>query len=113
MLSHHIQKNSPGLLYIPAKYEKSAPYSIGAIAKTKCGAGGAGGSGGAGRAGGLASPIYKQASREGHLILHHLVDQLAFDLLNRQFLPIFGRKLCNVTSLNLAANTDRSVRIFQ
>ena len=42
MLSHHIQKNSPGLLYIPAKYEKSAPYSIGAIAKTKCGSGGAG-----------------------------------------------------------------------
>ena len=71
MLSHHIQKNSPGLLYIPVKYEKSAPYSKGAIAKTKCGAGGAGGAGGtggAGRAGGLASPIYKQASLAGRLI---------------------------------------------
>ena len=60
MLSHHIQKNSPGLLYIPAKYENSMPYGIGAIAKTKCGSGG---SGGAGRAGGLASPIYKQMSK--------------------------------------------------
>ena len=49
----------PGLLYIPTKYEKSAPYSIGAIAKTKCGSGGAGG---------LASPIYKQASLAGRLI---------------------------------------------
>ena len=66
MLSHHIQKNSPGLLYIPAKYEKSAPYSIGAIAKTKCGAGRAGGAGGAG---GLASPINKQASLAGRLII--------------------------------------------
>ena len=59
MLSHHIQKNSPGLLYIPAKYENSMLYSIGGIAKTKCGSGGAGG---------LASPIYKQASLAGRLI---------------------------------------------
>ena len=66
MLSHHIQKNSPGLLYIPAKHEKSTPYSIGAIAKTKCGAGGAGR--GAGGAGGLASPINKQASLAGRLM---------------------------------------------
>ena len=64
MLSHHIQKNSPGLLYIPAKYEKSAPYSIGAIAKTKCRAGTAGRAGGSS---GLASPIYKQASLMGRL----------------------------------------------
>ena len=55
---------------MPAKYEKSAPYSIGAMAKTKCGAGGAGGSGGAGGAGGLASPIYKQASLAGRLIMN-------------------------------------------
>ena len=68
MLSHHIQKNSPGLLYIPAKYEKSAPYSIGAIARTKCGAGGAGG---------LASPIYKQASLAGRLNISTNVIQLA------------------------------------
>ena len=46
------------LLYIPAKYEKSAPYSIGVIGKTKCGAGVAGRAAGSG---GLASPIYKQA----------------------------------------------------
>ena len=42
---------------IPAKYKKSAPYSIGAIAKMKHGAAG------------LASSIYKQASLVGRLIL--------------------------------------------
>ena len=50
---------------MPAKYEKSAPYSIGAIAKTKCGSGGAGG---------LASPIYKTSVPSGMLNYQKLQD---------------------------------------
>ena len=38
---------------MPAKYEKSAPYSIGAIAKTKRGSGG------------LTSLVYKQVQHTG------------------------------------------------
>ena len=56
MSSQHIQKNFPGLLHTPAKYEKNPPYGWKAIAKRKCGSGG------------VASPIYKQASLAGRLI---------------------------------------------
>ena len=51
MSLQHIQKNSPGLLPKPAKFEKNPPNGYRVIRKTKCGAGGAG-----------SSPIHKQAS---------------------------------------------------
>ena len=47
MSLQHIQKNSPGLLPKPAKFEKNPPNGYRVIRKTKCGAGGAGGAGGA------------------------------------------------------------------
>ena len=74
MSLQHIQKNSPGLLPKPAKFEKNPPNGYRVIRKTKCGAGGAGGAGGAagaGRAGGArSSPIHKQASLAGRLTSH-------------------------------------------
>ena len=57
MSLQHIQKNSPGLLPKPAKFEKNPPNGYRVIRKTKCGAGGAG-----------SSPIHKQASLAGRLI---------------------------------------------
>ena len=66
MSLQHIQKNSPGLLPKPAKFEKNPPNGYRVIRKTKCGAGGAGGAAGAGGAG--SSPIHKQASLAGRLI---------------------------------------------
>ena len=69
MSLQHIQKNSPGLLPKPAKFEKNPPNGYRVIRKTKCGAGGAAGAGGASRAGGAgSSPIHKQASLAGRLI---------------------------------------------
>ena len=69
MSLQHIQKNSPGLLPKPAKFEKNPPNGYRVIRKTKCGAGGAGGAGGAAGAGGArSSPIHKQASLAGRLI---------------------------------------------
>ena len=62
MSLQHIQKNSPGLLPKPAKFEKNLPNGYRVIRKTKCGAGGAAGAGGAG-----SSPIHKQASLAGRL----------------------------------------------
>ena len=62
MSLQHIQKNSPGLLPKPAKFEKNPPNGYRVIRKTKCGAGGAGGAGGA-----RSSPIHKQASLVGRL----------------------------------------------
>ena len=56
MSSQHIQKNFPGLLHTPAKYEKNPHYGCEAIAKRKC------------RSRGVASPIYKQAFLAGCLI---------------------------------------------
>ena len=56
MSLQHIQKNSPGLLPKPAKFEKNPPNGYRVIRKTKCGAGGAG-----------SSPIHKQASLAGRL----------------------------------------------
>ena len=77
MSLQHIQKNSPGLLPKPAKFEKNPPNGYRVIRKTKCGAGGAGGAGGAAGAGGAggarSSPIHKQASLAGRLIIH-LID---------------------------------------
>ena len=67
MSLQHIQKNSPGLLPKPAKFEKNPPNGYRVIRKTKCGAGGAGGAAGAGGAG--SSPIHKQASLAGRLII--------------------------------------------
>ena len=71
MSLQHIQKNSPGLLPKPAKFEKNPPNGYRVIRKTKCGAGGAGGAGGAAGAGGAggarSSPIHKQASLAGRL----------------------------------------------
>ena len=58
MSLQHIQKNSPGLLPKPAKFEKNPPSGYRVIRKTKCGAAGAG-----------SSPIHKQASLAGRLIL--------------------------------------------
>ena len=66
MSLQHIQKNSPGLLPKPAKFEKNPLNGYRVIRKTKCGAGGAAGAGGAGGAG--SSPIHKQASLAGRLI---------------------------------------------
>ena len=59
MSLQHIQKNIPGLLHTPAKYEKNPPYGCEAIVERKCGSG---------ESGGVASPIYKQASLAGLLI---------------------------------------------
>ena len=64
MSLQHIQKNSPRLLPKPAKFEKNPPNGYRVIRKTKCGAGGAAGAGGA-----RSSPIHKQASLAGRLIL--------------------------------------------
>ena len=73
MSLQHIQKNSPRLLPKPAKFEKNPPNGYRVIRKTKCGAGGAGGAGGAAGAGGAggarSSPIHKQASLAGRLII--------------------------------------------
>ena len=73
MSLQHIQKNSPRLLPKPAKFEKNPPNGYRVIRKTKCGAGGAGGAGGAAGAGGAggagSSPIHKQASLVGRLII--------------------------------------------
>ena len=65
MSLQHIQKNSPRLLPKPAKFEKNPPNGYRVIRKTKCGAGGAAGAGGAG-----SSPIHKQASLAGRLIMY-------------------------------------------
>ena len=70
MSLQHIQKNSPGLLPKPAKFEKNPPNGYRVIRKTKCGAGGAAGAGRAGGAG--SSPIHKQASLEGRLIKRNI-----------------------------------------
>ena len=67
MSLQHIQKKSPRLLPKSAKFEKNPPNGYRVIRKTKCGAAGAGGAGGAG-----SSPIHKQASRKGRLIIHLL-----------------------------------------
>ena len=64
MSLQHIQKNSPRLLPKPAKFEKNPPNGYRVIRKTKCGAAGAGGAGGA-----RSSPIHKQASLAGRLIM--------------------------------------------
>ena len=56
MSLQHIQKNSPGLLPKPAKFEKNPPNGYRVIRKSKCGAGGA-----------RSSPIHKQASLAGRL----------------------------------------------
>ena len=61
MSLQHIQKNSPRLLPKPAKFEKNPPNGYRVIRKTKCGAGRAGGAG--------SSPIHKQASLAGRLII--------------------------------------------
>ena len=74
MSLQHIQKNSPRLLPKPAKFEKNPPNGYRVIRKTKCGAGGAGGAAGAGGAGGAgSSPIHKQASLAGRLIIHTVI----------------------------------------
>ena len=58
MSLQYIQKNSPRLLPKPAKFEKNPPNGYRVIRKTKCGAAGA-----------WSSPIQKQASHKGRLIL--------------------------------------------
>ena len=75
MSLQHIQKNSPRLLPKPAKFEKNPPNGYRVIRKTKCGAGRAGGAAGAAGAGGArSSPIHKQASLAGRLILLYADD---------------------------------------
>ena len=68
MSLQYIQKNSPRLLPKPAKFEKNPPNGYRVIRKTKCGAGGAAGAGGA-----WSSPIHKQASLAGRLIIYNTV----------------------------------------
>ena len=67
LFRNHIQKKFTELLHTPVKYEQNPPYGCEAIAKRKCGSGG------------VSSPIYKQASRKGRLIIrekcHVLVQQ--------------------------------------
>ena len=70
MSLQHIQKNSPRLLPKPAKFEKNPPNGYRVIRKTKCGAGGAGGAG--------SSPIHKQASLAGRLMITHLAMEIHF-----------------------------------
>ena len=71
MSLQHIQKNSPRLLPKPAKFEKNPPNGYRVIRKTKSEAGGAGRAGRAGGAGGAgSSPIHKQASLAGRLIIN-------------------------------------------
>ena len=65
MSLQHIQKNSPRLLPKPAKFEKNPPNSYRVIRKTKCGAGGAGRT--------WSSPIHKQASLAGRLIMKYMM----------------------------------------
>ena len=76
MSLQHIQKNSPRLLPKPAKFEKNPPNGYRVIRKTKCGAGGAAGAGGAG-----SSPIHKQASLAGRLIIVRRVTASGFSRL--------------------------------
>ena len=71
MSLQHIQKNSPRLLPKPAKFEKNPPNGYRVIRKTKCGAAGAGGAGGA-----RSSPIHKQASLAGRLIMTNWIQQM-------------------------------------
>ena len=90
MSLQHIQKNSPRLLPKPAKFEKNPPNGYRVIRKTKCGAGGAGGAGGAAGAGGArSSPIHKQASLAGRLIMH---SQMGFQLHQSHSLTVTGLK---------------------
>ena len=58
MSLQYIQKNSPGLLHTPAKFEKNLPTITKVIRKTKRGA-----------VGDRFPPIYKQTSLAGRLIL--------------------------------------------
>ena len=86
MSLQHIQKNSPRLLPKPAKFEKNPPNGYRVIRKTKCGAGGAGGA--------RCSPIHKQASLAGRLIMLHITKR-------GQGLLLTGRKqqLCGIIGL--------------
>ena len=99
MSLQHIQKNSPGLLPKPAKFEKNPPNGYRVIRKTKCGAGGAGGAGGAAGAGGAggarSSPIHKQASLAGRLTTCQLI---AKDKVGEQHTL---RKYCNCNSFGV------------
>ena len=79
MSLQHIQKNSPGLLPKPTKFEKNPPNGYRVIRKTKCGAGRAGGAAGAG-----SSPIHKQASLAGRL--------MRFQLYQSQSMTVIGLK---------------------
>ena len=92
MSLQHIQKNSPGLLPKPAKFEKNPPNGYRVIRKTKCGAGGAAGAGGAG-----SSPIHKQASLAGRLMKFSWCNsfQVRIDLLNSENLKVAFAHLCN------------------
>ena len=57
MSLQHIKKNFQRLLHTPAKCEKNPPYGCEALTKRKCGSGG------------VTSPIYKQVSLAGCLIM--------------------------------------------
>ena len=70
MSLQHIQKNSPRLLPKPAKFEKNPPNGYRVIRKTKCGVAGAGGAG--------SSPIHKQASLAGRLMMIYLPVKFEF-----------------------------------
>ena len=75
MSLQHIQKNSPRLLPKPAKFEKNPPNGYRVIRKTNCGAGGAAGAG--------SSPIHKQASLAGRLMMYHAVVRKIANLISK------------------------------
>ena len=96
MSLQHIQKNSPRLLPKPAKFEKNPPNGYRVIRKTKCGAGGAGGAGGA-----RCSPIHKQASLAGRLIIS----------CSSQYLFITVETCLKYGSCNILAGTRSNVMV--
>ena len=103
MSLQHIQKNSPRLLPKPAKFEKNPPNGYRVIRKTKCGAGGAAGAGGAGRAGGAgSSPIHKQASLAGRLIISVLPSALlALNLLLTYYMVNYFNATKTILGVNV------------
>ena len=64
LVTRNPPKNFPGLLHTSGKYEKNPPYGCKAIAKRNCGSGG------------VASPIYKQESLAGRLIILTQLEQV-------------------------------------
>ena len=101
MSLQHIQKNSPRLLPKPAKFEKNPPNGYRVIRKTKCGAGGAG-----------SSPIHKQASLAGRLIIDTtlIISYFTYRFINLLFYLMLDKLSLTTRLGQLGANIspDRS-----